>query len=127
MTDLKTDTQGQPQVGSDDLLAAAERLEGLAERWEETGVWHEPPATRGDETFFQPSKHYALAEEAECVLKCLDDREVPKMQNGETLSLWGRVVLYATLSERAVHGSNVAGLAQMPGQDVENTLNNQSK
>lgn len=66
----------------------------------------DPPATRGDETFFQPSKHYTLAEEAECVLKCLDDREVPKMQNGETLSLWGRVVLYATLSERAVHGSN---------------------
>lgn len=32
----------RPGVGSSDLLAALENLEGLAERWESTPVWHEP-------------------------------------------------------------------------------------
>ena len=32
---------------SADLLSAADRLEGLAERWEQTECWHNPPFLEG--------------------------------------------------------------------------------
>lgn len=38
----KPQTTAGTLLKSTDLLAAVERLEGLAERWEETEVWHEP-------------------------------------------------------------------------------------
>lgn len=31
-----------------DFLSAVGRLDGLAERWEETTVWHEPPFLDGE-------------------------------------------------------------------------------
>lgn len=35
------------------------------------------------------------AEECECVHMCLDREGVPRKENGDALSLWGRVVRYA--------------------------------
>jgi hypothetical protein len=39
--------QPSPEGLSSSALLAAERLEGLAERWEETEVWHDPPFLDG--------------------------------------------------------------------------------
>ena len=36
-----------------------------------------------------------LAEEAECVMMCLNERGVPKSKGKHSLSLWGRVEHYA--------------------------------
>lgn len=54
----------------------------------------DPPAHRPNETFYRPRHNYYLAEEAECVGMCLDKLEVSKTQDGQDLSLWGRVLAY---------------------------------
>ena len=41
------------------------------------------------------------AEEAECVAMCLNDRGVPTMIGGKSLSLWGRVEHYANSKGKA--------------------------
>lgn len=43
MKDQNELTETVAEVASDALLAAVKRLEPLAERWEETTVWHDPP------------------------------------------------------------------------------------
>ena len=44
--------------------------------------------------FINPKLEH-LAEEAECVAKCLDDAGVPKTDGDRGLSLWGRLLHWA--------------------------------
>lgn len=40
------------------------------------------------------------AEECECVHLCLDRHGIPRKENGDDLSLWGRVVRYANIQRK---------------------------
>jgi len=53
--------------------------------------------TDGGEEFHDPRRVYALAEDAECLTMWLDAAGVPKEENGNGLSLWGRVQRYARI------------------------------
>lgn len=52
------------------------------------------------EIFYNPRQVYAKAEDAECLEMCLDLCGVPTEENGNGLSLWGRVQLYAELKSK---------------------------
>lgn len=58
-----------------------------------------PTVARTDdgEEFHDPRRVYALAEDAECLTMCLDATGVPKEEEGNVLSLWGRVQRYAQI------------------------------
>lgn len=67
------------------------RINGKNERSEADWLKHLREVVPGD---VATSTGHA-AEEAQCVHLCLDDRRVPRTaDNGETLSLWGRVCEY---------------------------------
>ena len=58
-----------------------------------------PSVARTDdgEEFHDPRRVYAIAEDAECLAMCLNAAGIPKEENGNGLSLWGRVQRYAAL------------------------------
>lgn len=58
-----------------------------------------PAVARTDdgEEFYDPRRVYAIAEDAECLATCLDAAGVPKEEDGNGLSLWGRVQRYARI------------------------------
>jgi len=57
--------------------------------------------TDDGEEFHDPRRVYAIAEDAECLTMCLDAAGIPKEENGNGLSLWGRVQRYAALVANA--------------------------
>lgn len=62
-----------------------------------------PSVARTDdgEEFNDPQRVYAIAEDVECLAMCLDNAGIPKEENGNGLSLWGRVQRYAALMANA--------------------------
>lgn len=79
-----------------------------------------PTVARTDdgEEFHDPRRVYALAEDGECLTMCLDAAGVPKEENGNGLSLWGRVQRYA----RIVANGMDEGLRSSASDNTTNDL-----
>lgn len=71
--------------------------------------------TDDGEEFHDPRRVYALAEDAECLTMCLDAAGVPKEEEGNVLSLWGRVQRYAQIV------ANAKAVARQPRSNSDNT------
>ena len=70
-------------------------------RGEKLAIYLEAPQAQQENNlpFVSEAKLHYMAEQAECVTMCLNDRGVPTTDGGEPLSLWGRVVRFAAQAQ----------------------------